>query len=430
MTKPFKPSLPQEVCRYLYSLALLLVVPVFLLLAVWQTITGNKLAARRQFQRCGFLPRVKKKQGILVHCVSVGEVVTAAKLLKVMLQQQPDLVITITTTTATGAEQVQKTFADSVQHLYLPYDLPFNMARLLNKLQPSQVLVTEVELWPNMIHACWRRNIPVTIINARMTNRSVRSYQKISALFQPMLHKLKQVCAQGQRDFDNYQALDIPREKLFLSGNIKFDLQLTTADQQRAQQLKQTLALPPRPIFIAGSTHDPEEQLLLEAYKTLSQQSPDLLLILVPRHPQRFEKVYQLCQQFQFKTVRMSQNQSCQADTQIILGDTLGQLNSLYALADFAYIGGSIADRGGHNPLEASIHGLPVMMGPHIYNNPEICQVLADAQVLFSVNDTQEITQMAHTWLDSAEVLEQLAQQAKSVVAQYAGAVANTLKRL
>ena len=369
MTKPFKPSLPQEVCRYLYSLLLLLLVPVFLLLAVWQTITGNKLAARRQFQRCGFLPRIKKKQGILVHCVSVGEVATAAKLLKVMLQQQPDLVITITTTTATGAEQVQKTFADSVQHLYLPYDLPFNMTRLLNKLQPSQVLVTEVELWPNMIHACWRRDIPVTIINARMTDRSVRSYQKISALFQPMLHKLKQVCAQGQRDFDNYLALDIPREKLFLSGNIKFDLQLTTADQQQAQQLKQTLALPPRPIFIAGSTHDPEEQLLLEAYKALSQQYPDLLLILVPRHPQRFEKVYQLCQQFQFKTVRMSQGQSCQADSQIILGDTLGQLNSLYALADFAYIGGSIADRGGHNPLEASIHGLPVMMGPHTYNN-------------------------------------------------------------
>jgi len=430
MISPYKPTLLQEICRWCYSCVLLMLIPIIGIFSLLKVIRGKANLGSRSLERLGVLPKIPNKGGLLVHCVSVGEVVTAAKLLKAIQQQQPELAITITTTTTTGSEQVKLIFADQVQHFYLPYDLPISMQHMLNKVRPSQVLVTEVELWPNMIHACWQRQIPVTIINARMTDKSVNSYQKISALFQPMLHKLHYVCAQGKRDYDNYAKLGLAVDKLNLSNNIKFDLELTEHDRQQTQQLKQTLNLPECPIFIAGSTHDPEEKLLLDAFKQLRKEFNDLLLILVPRHPQRFDKVYDLCLEYKLSSIRMSQQQSCQPDTQIILADTLGQLNHLYGLSDFAYVGGSIANRGGHNPLEAAIHGLPVLMGPHTYNNPQICQLLAQADVLYQVENATEISQTVGQWLHSPQTLETLADNAKAVVQHNAGAVANTLKVL
>ena len=307
------------------------------------------------------------------------------------------------------------------------------MSHFLNVIQPSQVLVTEVELWPNLVDLCWHRKIPISIVNARMTERSASRYQRVNWIFQPMLSKLGHICAQSRRDYEQYQKLGAPLHTLTLTHNIKFDITEDKAALLPPQlsPLKRWISENPRPIFIAASTHETEEDVVLKAYDMLSKSFPKLLLILAPRHPQRFAKVAQMLTGYEFiRLSQLTEQSTIPKDADIIYGDTLGQLNMLYTFADFAFIGGSIANKGGHNPLEASIKGIPCMMGQHIYNNPYICETLAEGNALQWIMSSDDLVSCAQEWLINPKKRQQQGQAGVDIIANNRGAIDNTLKRL
>ena len=426
----FRPGLFSETVRHLYSLLWIALLPLTLLVSLYKVLSRSKDYGARLSERYGFIPKPKRTGGILLHCVSVGEVVAATTLVKAILAKHPKTVFTITTTTPTGSERVKQTFGDSVNHFYLSYDLPMAMNNLLNTIKPEKVMITEVELWPNLIHSAWKQQIPVYIVNARLTNKSRQAYSKLSALFVPMLHKVTAVCAQGQRDYDNYLALGAKEEQVVLTNNIKFDQAITTEEQKKVDELQQQLTPTNRTVLIAGSTHEPEEQVLLDAYKELKPKHPDLLLIIVPRHPQRFSKVEQLIQKQALSQIKVSENISVSDETDVVLADQMGILKALYGISNVAFVGGSIADKGGHNALEAALFGIPVVMGSHTYNNPAICDALAEAGALQTADTAPTLVALLQPWLDDPVLREKDGQTGKRVVIDNSGAIGRTLEVL
>tara|TARA_Y100000766_G_scaffold114170_1_gene98019 strand:- start:1399 stop:2445 length:1047 start_codon:yes stop_codon:yes gene_type:complete len=340
------------------------------------------------------------------------------------MQHEPDAQITVTTTTSTGSARVRDIFKDTVHHFYLPYDLSLTMSSMLKRIKPKAVMITEVELWPNLIHVCWKRNIPVMVINARMTERSAKRYKKIGQLFNPMLAKLSHVCAQGQRDYDNYAWLGVAQDKLTLTNNIKFDQAANTASSS-AHFLG--LAKGEKPILVAGSTHEPEESVIVESAKVLWKESPQLRVIIVPRHPERFEAVAKLLERHNLNFVKSSEVDNVPDDVNVILLDEMGKLNHAYAVATFAFVGGSIADRGGHNALEPAAFSLPIMMGPHTYNNPVICDYLKECGALSIVEDASRVSSTVQEWLESPSKAEKAGMAGKKVLQDNSGALDSTL---
>ncbi|QHJ12303.1 3-deoxy-D-manno-octulosonic acid transferase [Paraglaciecola mesophila] len=430
MTSSFTPNTNEILSLWAYTLLLSILLPFVFLHFCFQYFTKKTTSPGARIQRFGVNLRTAETGGLLFHCVSVGEVVAAANVINAIRQLHPSIPVTITTTTATGAKQVTSLFKDTVTHCYLPLDLPWMMSRLLKQAAPAHVIITEVELWPNMIDQCWRKGVPVSVINARMTSNSMRSYAKISALFNPMLHKLYKICAQGERDFKNYQQLRTPKQTLLLTNNIKFEQTVLPDVHQLASEFAQMFNIAGRAIVVAGSSHAPEESVLLEAHKTVLQQYPKTLLIIVPRHPQRFDEVYQICQSSGLRCMRSSDQIPCDENTQILLVDEMGKLQALYALATIAFVGGSIADRGGHNALEPAAFAVPILMGPYRYNNPAICQVLRDGGALFEVNNAQQVSCNVLQWLDDDASRTRAGQAGKQVLQENSGAVYATLEAL
>jgi 3-deoxy-D-manno-octulosonic-acid transferase len=285
-------------------------------------------------------------------------------------------------------------------------------------------------LWPNLCDQCWRSGIPIFIINGRMSEKSSQTYLKYPSLFQPMFKKITAICAQDQRDYQNYLTLGVTPEKLTLTNNIKFDLTISKHDIALSQTIKTNFALEHRLLLVAGSTHDPEEQILLDAYQALVAIYPRLLLIIVPRHPQRFNKVRQLLQKQNIETILMSEATLCQATTQVVLCDQMGKLRSIYALADISFVGGSLSDKGGHNALEPAAVGVPILMGDSTYNNPAICQALADSGALITVTDAFEIESACKKWIDNPEQKKIAGDAGRQVLAHNSGAIQKTLEVL
>ena len=423
-TRGYKPTLLETLCRWGYSLVLAIAIPfAFIHLLIKATKTSDD-SHRGRFERFGIVPKPLTQNGYLFHCVSVGEVVAASCVIKRIMQHEPDAQITVTTTTSTGSARVRDIFKDTVHHFYLPYDLSLTMSSMLKRIKPKAVMITEVELWPNLIHVCWKRNIPVMVINARMTERSAKRYKKIGQLFNPMLAKLSHVCAQGQRDYDNYAWLGVAHDKLTLTNNIKFDQAANTASSS-AHFLG--LAKGERPILVAGSTHEPEESVIVESAKVLWKESPQLRVIIVPRHPERFEAVAKLLERHNLNFVKSSEVDNVPDDVNVILLDEMGKLNHAYAVATFAFVGGSIADRGGHNALEPAAFSLPIMMGPHTYNNPVICEYLKECGALSIVEDASRVSSTVQEWLESPSKAEKAGMAGKKVLQDNSGALDSTL---
>ena len=421
----YSPKWYQDAFRWFYSLILALLIPFAFFTLVKRGMTRQKDYSRRRFERFGYVAHAPKANGYLFHCVSVGEVVAASVLIKRIMQEQPERQITVTTTTPTGSARVRAIFGDKVHHFYLPYDLHMAMAGMLRRIKPSVVFITEVELWPNLIHACWKRDIPVLVVNARMPDRSARRYAKFPILFEPMLNKLAHVCAQGDRDYANYRFLGMPESKLTLTNNIKFD-QASALDASVSGFLG--LEHSSRKVLVGGSTHDPEETVLLQTYQAVKKHCPQLLLVLVPRHPERFETVARLIQK---SGLAMTQSVSAEIvpdDCDVLLVNEMGKLNAVYAVADFAFVGGSIADRGGHNALEPAARKLPVMMGPNTYNNPVICAKLAESGALFIVEDAAAMTELTLSWCKNADTAAQAGLAGYAVLEQNSGALDKTMK--
>jgi 3-deoxy-D-manno-octulosonic-acid transferase len=413
--------------RTLYTLLLHLALP---LIALRLYLRGRKVPAYRQriAERFALQLPALKPGGIWVHAVSVGESIAAAPLIRALRERHPELPITVTCMTPTGSERIRALFGDTVQHCYLPYDLPWAAARFLRRLQPKLAVIMETELWPNHIHQCARCGIPTVLANARLSEKSTRGYARFAGLTRPMLAEMSWIAAQTEAEAERFRQLGAHPECVSVTGSIKFDLIIDPELKPRAQAQRASWGATNRPVWIAASTHAGEDEIVLAAHRQFLQQQPDSLLILVPRHPERFDAVHVLCQREGFRSVRRSSGQPVAGDTQVLLGDTMGELLFLYALADVAFVGGSLVPSGGHNLLEPAALGLPVLSGPHVFNFLEIAAQLREAGALVEVVDAEALALQVLWILGEQASLQRMKQGGSEVLRANQGALGRLLQ--
>lgn len=411
--------------RAVYSLISYLVAPVLWGRLFWRG--RNHLAYRQRWgERLGFVTVKSPRPIILLHMVSVGETMAAKPLIDALLNTYPDYQLWLTSTTPTGSATVQRLFDERVQHSYLPYDWLGAVARFLNALQPKLFIVLETELWPNLYAACAQRQIPLLLINARLSERSVRRYQRIPNLVRETLSYIQLIAAREQQDAERFQLLGASAERVKAVGNIKFDLQLPQTVQLQTMALRSLLA--ERPVWIAASTHAGEDEQVLAAHRQLLTVLPNALLILVPRHPERFQSVAELCLAEGFTLKRRSLQQQVEAITQIWLGDSMGELVMWYGVADVAWIGGSFAPIGGHNPLEAALWAIPVLSGTHIHNFMDIYPSLVESGGAKLVESSADLAHHLHIWLTDQQARTQAGLAAQHYVQQHQGVVTKLMQ--
>ena len=376
--------------RTLYTLLFYLGLPL-VALRLWLRARKAPAYARRIGERFSIGLPTMRPGGIWVHAVSVGESIAAAPMIRGLLERYPQLPITVTCMTPTGSERIKALFASEprIQHCYLPYDLPCAVARFLERVRPKLAVIMETELWPNHIHQCAKRGIPVALANARLSQRSAKGYGRFAKLTQPMLAEMSLFAVQTEAEAQRFRDLGARPETVEVTGSIKFDLSIDPQLLARAAELRGQWQAVERPVWIAASTHEGEDEVVLAAHRQLLASHPDALLILVPRHPERFNSVFGLCQQQGFATVRRSTAEPVTANTSVLLGDTMGELLFLYALADSAFVGGSLVANGGHNLLEPAALAKPVLSGPHLFNFLEIAALLREAGALQEVDDAR-----------------------------------------
>ena len=412
--------------QIIYTLLLYLIQPFVWLKLLWRS---RKAPAYRQrwLERYGFCKNKVKPNGILVHAVSVGETIAAIPLIKALQQKYPQLPITVTTMTPTGSERVKSLLKDSVSHVYLPYDLPGAIKRFLKTTKPKIVIIMETELWPNLISQCYKQKIPLIIANARLSERSAARYGKLGKAVKQLFSKISMVAAQNQQDGERFVSLGLPADHLAITGSIKFDINLSNEQRQNINQLKQQWQLK-RPVLIAASTHSGEDEIILTAFKKLLLKHANLLLILVPRHPERFKTVEKLISDNGFNYLKRSTNQIPTEQTQIVLGDTMGELVELYAMADIAFVGGSLVKQGGHNPLEPALHHIAIITGEYFFNFQVICEQLIEAQgMIVCTNSADDLYSTIDCLLNDNSRRVQLGENAYLVLKQNQGALSRLL---
>lgn len=377
--------------RFIYTLVFYMLVPIILCKLWWR---GIKAPAYRQRwrERLGFsLPdKDFKAQPIWIHAVSVGETLAIVPLVKLIQARHPSVPIVMTTMSVTGAERVNATFGDSVTHYYCPYDIPCALGRFIEKVNPRGCVIVETELWPNLIHSCNRKHVPILVANARLSQRSAKGYKRLKSLVTPMLQQINQVAVQNGVDGQRFLDLGLPEKAMTVTGSIKFDVKAPEGSERLAYALRQLWG-ESRRVIIAASTHEGEESQLLLAFSKLLESDPSLLLVIVPRHPERFDDVAELIKDNKLKCARRSLGQQPNEQTQVYLGDTMGELMKLLAAADVAFVGGSLIERGGHNPLEPAVMKKPVIMGAHFYNFQLICDSLQQAGGLSIVENSDAL---------------------------------------
>lgn len=378
--------------RLLYSTALYLLLPFLLLRLLWRS---RKMPQYRQrlAERFGFLPKQPNQTQplIWVHAVSVGEVVAATALIENLLTHYPNHSVLVTTSTPAGSQLMLRTFGQRVSHSYAPWDLPGSVRRFFLRAQPKLLVLLETELWPNWIAHCKANNCQVLLASARMSERSAAGYKKIGTLGRSMFSQLDKIACQSQLDADRLLDLGISEQALTITGSLKYDIEIIPAMREQGAELSDALATEGRLIFLAASTHAAEEPAIYQAFRRLCQTHPQSLLILAPRQPERFKAVYTAAQQEGWPVARHSQNQSPENEAAILLCDTIGDLAALYGTADFAFIGGSLINHGGHNPIEAALWGVPILMGQHVFNFAQITQDLEVTGGLQFVRDANEL---------------------------------------
>ncbi|MDD7804845.1 MAG: lipid IV(A) 3-deoxy-D-manno-octulosonic acid transferase [Endozoicomonas sp. (ex Botrylloides leachii)] len=380
--------------RFIYSCLLYLITPAVLLRMLWRS---RKTSAyrKRWGERLGFSPRLTRQNPVIwVHAVSVGETIASASLIKALQRHYPDHYFLITTMTPSGSERVKAIHGNALAHSYIPYDLPCALSRFLNRTSPCIAIMIETELWPNTIAACNKRNIPVIVANARLSKYSAKGYSRFGWITRPMLQQLSIVACQHTDDGERFLNLGLQKEKLHITGNIKFDIQVSEETKRSAAELRTSWEKgfgKPAQIFIASSTHAGEEQLIIDAFIQLKHQHRDLLLVLVPRHPERFNTVFQQAYHNGLNTIRYSQHERVSFDTDIILGDTMGEMMKFFSASDIAFVGGSLIERGGHNVLEPAAVGLPILTGAYTFNFQDITSSLEKARGLIRVRNANDL---------------------------------------
>jgi 3-deoxy-D-manno-octulosonic-acid transferase len=384
---------------------------------------------KRWRERFGWFDAPKQTGAIWVHAVSVGETIAAIPMIKALQKAYPDKPLIITSMTPTGSERVRALFHDSVFHVYVPYDFPGAVKRFLRKVQPSMLILMETELWPNCLHYCAKQHVPILLANARLSERSYVGYRRIKNVAATMLSEITLIGAQAQPDAERFIQLGAASDKVIVTGSMKFDISIAPDIYEQAKALRQLLGAD-RSIWIAASTHENEEEQVLKAFQKIRQRVPDALLILVPRHPERFPKVAELCRKHGYQVVCRSQQQACSLSTDIYLGDTMGELLTLYGASDIAFVGGSLVPIGGHNMLEPAALAIPSITGPNYFNFTTIVQLLEKSGGLRKIQDADGLADVVIEWFKDPIARQQAGAQSKQVVESHRGAVAAHLRMI
>ncbi len=406
---------------FVYQLLLSLCAPL-ILLGLWCKGLGNRQYLRHWPQRFGLgLPEHGRDPAaplIWIHAVSVGEVLASRPVVSALRRSHPGHRLLLTTMTPGGAQVARREFADGVLHQLLPYDLPFAVNAFLERLRPAWLLLMETELWPNFLLQCQRRGIPVALVNARMCARDAALYQL--RIVRPLLHRLMQVpalvMAQTRTDAERFFALGLPPERLHITGSLKYAALEGRPDPDRVHRRQALCAR--RPVWIAGSTHPGEESLLLQVHCELRVEFPELLLILAPRNVDRVASVERLCRKRGLCCTRLSQRPGRPLTAEVFLLDRLGELNAHYALADVAFVGGSLVPAGGHNVLEPLSQAVVALSGCHTDNFAGIIAELEQAGVLFEVANAQDLRVQLARLLAAPELRTALASRGREFVLQ------------
>lgn len=376
--------------RVIYSLVYYLLLPAIVLRLFWRSIAVPAYRHRIS-ERFGYTDYSPADKTLWVHAVSVGETLAAAPIVNQLLQRYPDYRILMTTTTPTGSERIQALFGDRVDHVYAPYDSPGSVQRFLNTFKPDVLIVMETELWPNMLHYCHQLGCKNLLANARMSARSARGYLRFGSLTRAMMADINLVAVQSNSDGGRLLEMGLAEHAIAVTGSIKFDVDVSDDQRLKVSELKQSWAVEQRSVFVAASTHEGEDELILSAFAELKVEFPDVLLVLVPRHPERFKQALTLCQMRDWHVLTRSSGIDPDQSVDIVLGDTMGELPLFLGAASVAFIGGSLVARGGHNMLEASAWGVPVLSGPHVFNFADISQMLEGAGALQFVASADEL---------------------------------------
>jgi 3-deoxy-D-manno-octulosonic-acid transferase len=407
----------------LYTFLLYLAMPFIFLRLFWRSRRMRDYRLRLG-ERLGFYPAGLDKC-LWVHAVSVGEVIAAIPLIQFLQAQYPELPMLVTTMTPTGAARVKAAFGDTVKHAYLPYDLPGALGRFFAAMHPVACVIIETEMWPNMLAACQQRNVPVCLTNARLSEKSAQGYARIASLTRGMLKNVNHISVVGQADADRFLKLGAQPGQMVVTGNLKFDLLLPAELPEQSASLRAALGRH-RFIWIAASTHEGEEDIILQAHRLLLNVNPVALLILVPRHPDRFNDIAVLSAK-QFNTQRRSANETIHGDTTVYLGDTMGEMLLMYGAADAALVGGSLIPRGGHNILEPAVLAKPILTGMHVFNFTEICNMFYQADALIKVTDAENLAAQLIFLMQHVEERAALGLRARGVMDANRGALTRQL---
>ena len=375
--------------RIFYTFCAYLLAPVVCGVLLWRGFRDRSYWSRFS-ERFGFGERMRDAGSIWVHAVSVGEVQAAAPLVKALRANYPDSQLVLTTVTPTGAQRARDLFGGDVHVRYVCYDLPGAVRRFFARVRPRIAIIIETELWPNLYHGCGRRGIPLVLASARISPRSVGRYRLLAGLFRETLSHGIVIAAQSEDDAARFRSIGANSLRTHVTGNIKFDFELPADVVSRGAALRARHARE-RPVWVAGSTHAGEEEIILEAHSQLRASGVDALLILVPRHPNRFREAANLLERRGVSFVRRSSDANCAASTAVLLGDSLGELIVFYAAGDIAFVGGSLVPIGGHNLLEPAALGRPVIAGPYSFNAEDVAQLLIDAHAVQVVHDAPEL---------------------------------------
>ncbi|MET6757792.1 lipid IV(A) 3-deoxy-D-manno-octulosonic acid transferase [Pseudoalteromonas sp. NCIMB_1079] len=419
--------------RIFYSFALIIISP--LIVFYLYILRGKKNQGYRAHfkERFGFVSKslfTVKTKPLVFHCASVGEVLAATPLIKALQKVHPNLNILITCNTPTGREQILSQFKNTVACSYLPIDFPFATARFLKRIKPQALCILETELWPNLMAISHKKNIPVLVINARLSEKSQQGYQKVAKLTHIIMRSITVLASHNKTDAKRFIELGLEASKSHVTGSIKFDI--TPSDEQLAKvlNLKQLYNSnednkDERFVWVAGSTHPVEHELVLSAHQELLKKQPNALLIIAPRHPEQFDKVAELLTQSPLSFSRRSQNNY--NNEQILLADTLGELQCLYGAANVSFIGGSLIRRGGHNPLESAAFSVGVITGPHTYNFDHVYPELTKLKGAVVVDSNDELAKQLITFSQNTKACQTLGIKAAQCVTKNQGAIQKTL---
>ena len=416
--------------RLLYRLVLFFAYPLVRIRLSWRSRREPAYGERIQ-ERFGVVPASVPQAPVWFHTVSAGETIAAAPLIAKLAAEFPQLPFLVTTMTPTGSAQVDAKLGNTVAHCYAPYDFPGSVDEFFESVKPRLLVLMETELWPNLLRRARQQEIPALLVNARLSERSARGYGRIRALTQEMLSGLSFVACQYPDHAERFLTLGARHDRTGVLGSVKFDVELPVDHSERVAELKADWQLDSRRVWVAGSTHEGEESLLLNAHRLILERAENALLILVPRHPNRADEVAELLQREGFSFLRMSDPVAPPGDpVQVILGDTMGELLYLYGLSRVAFLGGSLVSVGGHNPIEAAVCGQPLLMGPETFNFPDVVAAFSDAGCLTLVSSADEVVEAVLECFDDSEKQRQRSQSSARVVRDNTGATERLLELL